>query len=278
MPGMPYVPFCSAVISGVRLSLLDKRWYCRHMIAASTIIALFSYTLAAALQGLSRSRKFWVLLLGVMAVGFHAELLHVWIDGTGKQNLSYLNLFSLSMWLSAILVIIVASFRRVELLTLMVFPLCALSIILVLLFPSYYGVETLAEPMMLFHIILSILCYGIFCVIGMLALLLIFQERLLRIKKILLLIQKFPPLQSLEILLFQMIKIGFILLSLVLITSFYFYHDRMWHNSFVLRQAILATMAWLIFGVLLLGRQRAGWRGRRAIYTTLLGVALLTLL
>ncbi len=247
------------------------------MILASIIISLFSYTFAVFLQGFSLSRKFWVLLLGVIGVGFHGVLLHYWIDGSGEQNLSYLNLFSLSMWLSAIMVIIVSSVRRVELLTLMVFPLCILSVLIVPLFPSYYGVQTLSQPFMLFHILLAIFCYGIFCVIGMLALLLNFQDRLLRIKKIMVLMQKFPPLQSLENLLFQMIALGFAVLSIVLVTSFYFYYDMIWHNTFILRKAILVSLAWMIFGILLLGRHLSGWRGRRAVYSTLLGVVLLIL-
>jgi ABC-type uncharacterized transport system permease subunit len=42
-------------------------------------------------------------------------------------------------------------------------------------------------------------------------------------------------------------------------------------------KVVLAIVAWLLFGMLLLGRLRFGWRGRRALRWALSGYALLAL-
>jgi ABC-type uncharacterized transport system permease subunit len=42
-------------------------------------------------------------------------------------------------------------------------------------------------------------------------------------------------------------------------------------------KTLLASFAWLVFGVLLWGRQQLGWRGHKAIRWTLAGFCLLML-
>jgi ABC-type uncharacterized transport system permease subunit len=78
-----------------------------------------------------------------------------------------------------------------------------------------------------------------------------------------------------EKLLFQTIIIGFLLLSALLISSIYFFHPLLIGNVLLWQKTALVIMAWIIFAVLLMGRFFWGWRGRKAIYGTLLGVLLL---
>ena len=87
--------------------------------------------------------------------------------------------------------------------------------------------------------------------------------------------QKIPPLETMEALLFQVIALGFILLSVVLFSSLYFYRSIILVHGMVLQKTALVSAAWLVFAVLLLGRYHWGWRGRKAIYCTLAGVGLL---
>ena len=47
--------------------------------------------------------------------------------------------------------------------------------------------------------------------------------------------------------------------------------------SWSLRHRLVVVVAWLVFGVLLLGRWRFGWRGRKALHWTLAGYVLLGL-
>lgn len=126
------------------------------------------------------------------------------------------------------------------------------------------------------HIILSTLAFSVICFAGVLAVLLAIQDYLLRNIKTHSIIQKLPPLETMEKLLFQVILVGFILLTIVLITSIIFFHPIF---APLLRQkSVLTLIAIAIFSILLIGRYSLGWRGRTAIYWTLAGTLLLAVL
>jgi ABC-type uncharacterized transport system permease subunit len=78
-----------------------------------------------------------------------------------------------------------------------------------------------------------------------------------------------------ESLLFQMIGAGFVLLSLTLVSGLMFVED-IFAQSLV-HKTVLSLLAWGVFGILLWGRWRFGWRGRTAIRWTLSGFAALAL-
>jgi len=72
-----------------------------------------------------------------------------------------------------------------------------------------------------------------------------------------------------ERLLFQMIGAGFVLQSLSLITGFLFLQDMFAQH--MVHKTFFSLVAWLVYGILLWGRWRFGWRGRTAIRSTLGG-------
>ena len=78
-----------------------------------------------------------------------------------------------------------------------------------------------------------------------------------------------------ESLLFEMIAAGYILLTLALISGFAFLQNMFAQH--LVHKTVLSTLAWLVFGGLLLGRFRYGWRGRTAIIWTLSGFVILIL-
>jgi ABC-type uncharacterized transport system permease subunit len=77
------------------------------------------------------------------------------------------------------------------------------------------------------------------------------------------------------VLLFQMIAIGFVLLSLALLSGLLFLEDIF--TQHLVHKTVLSSIAWAVFGILLWGRWRFGWRGRTAIRWTLSGFATLAL-
>ncbi len=247
-----------------------------------SIITIGFYVIAGIIQGMNlggqwRSAKAWLISLGFIAICLHGVLLHRWIDVSTGQNLNFFNMLSLTAWLVSILVLVMALVKSLEVLVIFVFPVAAISILLVLGFPHADIINTAAKPDTLFHILLSIVTFCVLCVAGLLAILLAVQDYVLRQKQGSWMIEKMPPLESLEKLLFQVISLGFVLLSVVMVTSMYFYHELLWNSRVLLQKTILVGAAWSIFAVLLLGRYCWRWRGRRAIYGTLGGVLLLFL-
>jgi ABC-type uncharacterized transport system permease subunit len=73
--------------------------------------------------------------------------------------------------------------------------------------------------------------------------------------------------------LFRLIGTGFGLLTLALFTGFVFVTNLFTQN--LVQKTVLSLIAWLLFGVLLIGRVRFGWRGRSAVRWTLSGFGVL---
>ena len=88
-------------------------------------------------------------------------------------------------------------------------------------------------------------------------------------------IRALPPLQVMEALLFQMIGVGYVLLTLALLTGILFLEDIFAQH--LVHKTVLSIIAWLVFGILLWGRWHFGWRGRVAIRWTIGGFIFLML-
>jgi ABC-type uncharacterized transport system permease subunit len=84
-----------------------------------------------------------------------------------------------------------------------------------------------------------------------------------------------PPLQTMEKLLFQLMGVGFALLTVSLVTGFIFLDDLFAQH--LAHKTVLSIMAWLVFGTLIAGRSIRGWRGKIAIQMTLAGFVSLML-
>jgi ABC-type uncharacterized transport system permease subunit len=125
------------------------------------------------------------------------------------------------------------------------------------------------------HVLFALLAYSVLSIAAVLAILLALQERALRARQFDGVVRALPPLTLTEALMFRLIGAGFILLTLTLITGILFVTNLF--DQHLAHKTILSIAAWLVFGALLLGRWRYGWRGRRAVYLTLAGMALLLL-
>lgn len=126
------------------------------------------------------------------------------------------------------------------------------------------------------HLLLAILTLLVLSLAGLLAIVLAWQERALRHQSGPRLLKRLPPLENMEKYLFRAISLGFLLLTVLIITGIYFYHDRV--TLPLLQKITLTFIAWVIFAMLLIGRFYLGWRGRKAIYGTLIGVVLILMI
>jgi ABC-type uncharacterized transport system permease subunit len=125
------------------------------------------------------------------------------------------------------------------------------------------------------HILLSMGAAALLFAAAVTALLLVFLDRRLRTRRIAHLPSVLPPLDALEKVMFRLIGTGFVLLTLSLFTGFVFVTNLFAQHLF--QKTVLSLIAWIIFGVLLIGRIRFGWRGRSAVGWTLSGFGMLAL-
>jgi ABC-type uncharacterized transport system permease subunit len=244
-----------------------------------SVILLIAYFVVTVLQwrNFAHPKKAFttfIIILGFGCVALHGYWLHLNIDLPEGQNLSYFNIISMVLWLVALLTLLTLVRLPVLNLILFIFPLAAVSILLIDLFPGEYLLNTEHHPEELVHILLSILAYSFLCIGALQAGLLTIQERLLHSKKASL-AQLLPPLQTMESFLFQTIWIGFLLLTIVLITAYIFFGHIFSHD--MLPKTLLSVFAWCLYAVLLGGRYMAGWRGKIAIRSAVLGFVVLLL-
>lgn len=213
--------------------------------------------------------------IGLVALIAHAGSLYLQLITDTGLALGFFNAASLVAWL-VIAVTVLSSFRAPVLsLLLGLYPLAVVTVLLAWLFPGHRTLLVPGEAMLVAHILLSILAYGILTIAAFQAGLLGIQNYQLKHKHPTRFIRTFPPLQTMERLLFQFLLCGELLLTIALITGFVFL-DNMFAQG-VAHKTLLSCLAWVIFGVLLWGRHFRGWRGNNAIRWTLAGFLLLAL-
>jgi ABC-type uncharacterized transport system permease subunit len=125
------------------------------------------------------------------------------------------------------------------------------------------------------HVILSILAYSLLTIATLQAILLSYQNRHLKNRSGLQYLRYLPPLQTMEALLFEFVLVGEILLTLSIISGFIFL-DNVFAQH-LLHKTVFSMAAWLVYGFLLFGKYKMGWRGNTAIRWTLAGFLFLML-
>lgn len=215
-----------------------------------------------------------------------AFLLHgyLWldsIDAFGAQSgffLTFSTSISLTTWFFVLYFILFAIGR----------PILSLGILAI--FCAFFGIlvdflyinqrtnlrPTTLTPALGLHIFIS---FGAYCLLFMSmiqAIILRLQIRELKHKSVhRFWVEKLPPLQSMDWLLFGMILLGFILLSLSQILGFWVLHDIFAQH--VAHKTVFSLLSWLVFGGLIIGRYKAHWHSRRMANLTITGFLLLAI-
>ncbi len=216
-----------------------------------------------------------ILTLGFGAVALHGSLLYVMLITHSGLDLGFFKAASLVGWLTALLLLISSLKRPLENLGVVLLPMAALTIALMFAYPAQHVLGEAGGWQLDLHILLSILAYSLLVIAALQAMLLAFQDHQLRHRRPGGLVRSLPPLQTMESLLIQLIASGFALLTLALLTGFFFLEDIFAQH--LVHKTILSLLAWTVFAVLLWGHWRFGWRGRTAIRGTLGGFLFLML-
>jgi ABC-type uncharacterized transport system permease subunit len=224
----------------------------------------------------ARGARFGVLALGLGAVTLHAAMLYPALQIEGGLNLSLTTAFSLAAWVVAVLYLLASALRPVDYLGILVMPLAGLILLAEWLWPRQAPMP-LASPLAAAHVVVSILAYGLLCLAAVQSLLLLYQERHLHARQPGGLVRLLPPMQTAEHLMFQLIGLGFVLLTLTVASGVFFSEETFGRPFKATHHIVLALLAWGVYGVLLFGRWRLGWRGRPAVRLTLAGFVLLVL-
>ncbi len=247
--------------------------------AAAAVLYLLSslllgLRLARSGSGVERAKR-GPLGVGVGALVLHGAMIYHAVVSSAGFNLGVFNAFTLVAWLIALLLLVSAFSQPLENLGIVILPAAAATIVLALTIPARHIVTGEMPLGIEAHILSSILAYSILSIAAVQALLLAIQDRHLRNRHPGGFIRALPPLQVMESLMFQMIWVGFILLSVSLLTGLLFLDDVFAQH--LAHKTVLSIASWAVFGVLLWGRHRFGWRGQIAIRWTLSGLIVLAI-
>ncbi|WP_040975387.1 cytochrome C assembly family protein [Necropsobacter massiliensis] len=148
-----------------------------------------------------------------------------------------------------------------------------ISLILQTLLPSAVVQHLVQNIGLLIHIALALLAYAVCFIATLYAIQLLWLDRNLK-NKTLPLSPIIPPLMTVERHFFRLMFSGELLLTLTLISGAFYLADFFAAQN--IQKAIFSFLAWIVFGLSLLGHWKLHWRGKRMIIYTISGMILLT--
>ena len=215
-----------------------------------------------------------------LGLAIHGWLLYLDIFGAdfgSGFNLGFFNALSLIFWLTVLIYWLTNLRHKLDSLQAFVLPPAALFALLPAFAVSNHYLPQASQPLFMAHIGIALIAYSLFTFAALHALLMTIAERSLHNKPTLVNLPSFPPLMMMEGLLFRVITLGFVLLTITLISGMFFSEQLYGKPLEFTHKIVFSIASWLIYGWLLFGRYQYGWRGKKAINITLIGFVLLLL-
>ena len=240
-------------------------------------LALYSLGLIHALLTVVRRRqKLFRLALASFCVGAVFQLVSIVEEGLALGRFPVANLHqsaSVIGFLITLLFLIVYWRYKFESLAVFIFPIVFVATLIASL---GHPVDTWSSPQarsswLFIHVLLALLGYAALFVTCVASIMYLIQERELKSKKPHAFYYRLPPLGTLDELGYRSMAVGFVLITLGVISgSFWAFIE--WGTSWVVDpKIILAFVTWGIYLVLIFTRWTVGWRGRKAAYFAIVG-------
>lgn len=214
-------------------------------------------------------------VLSACAVLLHAVGLYTSMITYHGIDLAISKVFSLVM-LSVNIIVMVSSLRKaLHNLFVLLLPVSSVAMAFMLVYQSDDSTISGLNLGLGLHVLLSIVSYSLLSLAVFQAILLYWQNSHLKRKQLSGFIRHFPPLQTMEALMFELVWVGVVLLACGIIIGGLYIDDMFAQH--LAHKTILSIIAWGIFATLLVGRSLWGWRGNQAIHWVLVGFCMLML-
>ncbi len=218
----------------------------------------------------------------------HAIALYSAMLGDGHLRLGLGLALSATLWLGMLVFWLETLMIRVDGVRLLLLPLATLAALAPVVLPTPAIIPHANNNWLPVHLVLSLAAYGLMTIAALHALLMAAADRRLHRPQPTAdnagmsrawahLFDAIPPLLVMEQVLFRLIWAGFIVLTLAVISGSAMSLALSGPLLPFDHKTVFTLLSWLTFGVLLLGRQLRGWRGRVALRYTIAGLILLLL-
>ena len=244
-------------------------------ITAATLYLLITLLQVLRLKGVIATRPSLIILLSILAVTVHGfTTLGALLSGDGI-NLGFFKVSSL-IFLIINLAFLLGLLRRPLLnLLIILYPLSSIAVMTSALAPGTTGTFEGFSGGMLLHIGSSVLAYAVLTIAACQAAAVAAQDYQLRHRHTRGLVQILPPLQLMELMLFELLWVGLILLTVAIASGMVFLEDIFAQH--LVHKTVLTIAAWTLFATLLWGHHQLGWRAQTAVRFTLSGFTVLML-
>jgi ABC-type uncharacterized transport system permease subunit len=221
---------------------------------------------------------------GVTAVAWALHGVALWPDmvSNGTLRVGFAFMLSAALWISVAAYWIENRNFALDGMRRIVMPFAAVATVLPPLFPGNLMPVQDQSPAFGWHVAVALMAYSTLTIAAFHAVLMALQEARLHARNsktgwLGAAIDQLPALLTMEKLLFRMIWIGFVLLSLTVLSGIVFSEQLFGKALRWDHKNVFALLSWLLFAALLAGRRWRGWRGKTALRFTLAGFATLAL-
>lgn len=251
------------------------------MLNTFTLIAAALYFICACIPN-QRQR----LDSGLTALAWLAHGAALWLAAFAPNALrvGFADMLSIALWVSVF--VYWSESQRLSLsgLKVLLLPVAGCMVLLPLFFPGNLITLSGKPAMFPWHIVVALSAWSTLTVAAFHALVMTFQDAHLHKKAggsnkhwLSASVERLPALMTMERILFRLIWIGFVLLSLTVISGVIFSEEILgvalkWNHK-----SVFSLISWIVFGVLLIGREWQGWRGKTVLKLTLGGFVTLLL-
>lgn len=262
--------------------MTEHGFYAAGAVGVAAAYLLLAWATWRTLDAPERTARWRAAMLPLLAVA-HAVLLGGAVWHAGEFRFGFAQALSATLLLAVLVLWIEGMFVRVRGLDVLVLPAAAICVLLPLVFPGAAIAAGVDSTALRLHLLVAIAAYSLFTIAALHALLMTLLDRRLHspmqgpARGLGRVFGQLPSLLALEKLLFQLIGVGFVLLTATLVTGVFFSEQLFGRALRFEHKTVFTIASWLVFAGLLGGRMVFGWRGRTALRWTFAGFLMLLL-
>ncbi|MDY7540580.1 cytochrome c biogenesis protein CcsA [Undibacterium sp. RTI2.1] len=214
----------------------------------------------------------------------HAAALYLTIFMPNELRVGFAVMLSAALWVSVFVYWLESRNLSLDGLKVLLLPNAAIMAILPVFFPGSLVAMAGKPAMFPWHIAIALLSYSTLTIAAFHAVVMTLQDAHLHkqaskatppwLSKA---IERLPALLMMEKILFRLVAMGFVLLTLTVLSGIVFSEEILGVAFKWDHKTILSLFSWMLFGILLIGRHWRGWRGKTVLSFTLSGFLTLLL-
>jgi len=264
----------SGVVEFVLYSRMNPDWFTLPVAALYALVGWHFWR--TRWQGVGVPGR-WEPFAMLVPLVLHLTILHAAVSTPTGLDLGIGNAISLIVALTVLVYWLTTFHSRMEALQAPLAVLAGVAVVMPLLLPVERILGNTDYPAFRLHLLIALLSYSLFTIAALHALMMSVVEKRLHHLGNTSLAGGLPPLLTMEMVLFRVLGLGFVLLTLTLVSGVFFSEEIFHKPAELNHKTVFAVLAWLIYAMLLGGRWRWGWRGQVAVRWTWSGFVMLVL-